>query len=175
MLDNKLQEKLDSLRHFQKYNANNIETKFIKELLRTEYIPIVPIWRVGKKPLNGMTYITHDYIIKCINEPKKDDEIKSIYDLNEEGKPYFEIIEPYIRGKFYKGLTTNFTSNSSLYDSKTHYYLGEYLRMIRDLDDINLMPYYNCWDGRYSDSLRMIDEGTRIKYEDNIVMGSNGE
>lgn len=43
MLDNKLQEKLDSLRHFQKYNANNIETKFIKELLRTEYIPIVPI------------------------------------------------------------------------------------------------------------------------------------
>lgn len=91
-----------------------------------------------------MTYITHDYIIKCINEPKKDDEIKSIYDLNEEGKPYFEIIEPYIRGKFYKGLTTNFTSNSSLYDSKTHYYLGEYLRMIRDLDDINLMPYYNC-------------------------------
>lgn len=27
--------------------------------------------------------------------------------------------------------------------------------MIRDLDGINLMPYYNCWDGTYSDKIRI--------------------
>ena len=143
---------------FQKYNANNIETKFIKELLRTTYIPIVPIWNQGKEIIAGLTYITPNYVVKC-NKSSKGYEIdengqikyipNSINDtyIDEENgkeKPYFEIIEPYIRGKFYKGITTNFTSNSSLYDSKTHYYLGEYLRMIRDLDGVNLMPYYNC-------------------------------
>lgn len=154
---------------FQKYNANNIETKFIKELLRTTYIPIVPIWNLGKKIIAGLTYITPNYIVKCNKSSegyKIDNEgnftyipnsINDTYIDEEDGnkeKPYFEIIEPYIRGKFYKGITTNFVSNSSLYDSKTHYYLGEYLRMIRDLDGVNLMSYYNCWDGRYSDKLR---------------------
>lgn len=68
----------------------------------------------------------------------------SIYDNNQLNKPFFEILEPYVKGNYYRGITSNFESESSLYDYKTHYYLGEYLRYIRDLDGINLMPYYNC-------------------------------
>lgn len=108
------------------------------------------------KIIRGLTYITPNYIVKCnkssegyiIENGKIKYTPKSVNDTyldeNDNSQPYFEIIEPYIRGKFYKGITTNFVSNSSLYDAKTHYYLGEYLRMIRDLDGINLMPYYNC-------------------------------
>jgi len=41
-----------------------------------------------------------------------------------------------------------------MYDLDTHEHLGDYLRMYRDLHDIDLMPYYNCWNGTYSDRLR---------------------
>jgi len=37
-------------------------------------------------------------------------------------------------------------SKSSYYDSDTHYRLGRYLRYIRDVYNINLMPFYNCYN-----------------------------
>ena len=49
----------------------------------------------------------------------------------------------------------NYISNTSYYDSNTHYFLGQYLRMIRDLYNIDLMAYYNCWCGNILDNLRL--------------------
>lgn len=159
---------------FQKYYSNNIESKFIKELLRTTYIPTVQIWKKGMKILAGLTYIADGYIVKCKIDSEGKDENgnyvpNTIYETNDEEEPYFEIIEPYVVGKFYRGITTNFVSNSSLYDPKTHYYLGEYLRMIRDLYNIDLMPYYNCWDGRYSDNLRIKYLGEQTIYKSIVI------
>lgn len=269
---------------FQRYYTNTIESKFIKELLRTTYIPTIPIWTPEKTTLAGMSYIADGYIVKRNNVKvqidanihestleqrkiilqyryvidkviegialkdylmenqiyvrTKDEEnetldiiffytnnpnniyldeekikrlevklcestttygiyrgwyyisipretpnnftfyeitqsIKTIYDTNENNEPYFDIIEPYIAGEFYRGLTTNYISNSFLYDSKTHYYLGEYLRFIRDYKKIGLMPYYNCWDGRYSDTLRIItnDNDKVLKTSNNLKDG----
>lgn len=68
---------------------------------------------------------------------------------------YFKVVCPYVEGKRYFGITSNFESNSSMYDSDTHEHLGNYLRMLRDLHDIDLMSYYNCWSGAYTDSIRL--------------------
>lgn len=74
---------------------------------------------------------------------------------------YFEILAPYIEGEEYVGITTKCSSNTSTYDADTHYHLGQYLRQLRGLHGIDLMPYYNCWDGSRTDKYRIttsIDE-----------------
>lgn len=79
-------------------------------------------------------------------------------------KKYFTILEPYVEGKFYRGITSTYIPNNSNYNSDIHYYLGQYLRQVRDLHNINLMPYYNCWDGFQSNSLRLIYDTSSNKY-----------
>ncbi|WP_300924714.1 hypothetical protein [uncultured Clostridium sp.] len=46
-------------------------------------------------------------------------------------------------------------SNNLLYDTATHEYLGNYLRMLRDFDNIDLMPFYNCINGIVSNNIRI--------------------
>lgn len=155
----------------QKYYVDNLISKFIKCLLWDTYIPTVDIWKPGKSLVKGFTYITYD---KYIVVAKKD--YPSSNPLDKEPKSaldqsYFTIIDKYIEGKFYKGLTTNFESNSALYDPDTHYMLGQYLRSIRDLHDLDLMPYYNCYSGISSDKLRInkiITKDTTIQDKYNI-------
>ena len=133
---------------YQKFNSDNIVTKFIKNILNSTNIPMVNVWKPGKPLIKDLFYITDKYIIQAI---KNDDGTHAdIFNSK-----YIKIIEPYIWGKQYNGLTTKFVSNNSIYDSNTHYYLGEYLRMVRDLYGIDLMGYYNCWSGVYSDTIRI--------------------
>lgn len=139
----------------QKYYVDNLISRFIKCLLWDTYIPTVDIWKPGKSLVKGFTYITYDkYIVIAKRDYPStnplDTEPKSALDQS-----YFTIVDKYIEGKFYKGLTTNFESNSALYDPDTHYMLGQYLRSIRDLHDLDLMPYYNCYSGISSDKLRI--------------------
>ena len=142
---------------FQEFNANNISTNFIKNLVSTVYVPTVDVWNKNKPLIAGFTYITKDYIVKA----NKNYDPVTYYDLPDKkvldiyNKEYFTIIKPYIEGKFYRGLTSIYTPNTSIYDSETHYYLGNYLRYVRDIHNINLMPYYNCWDGTMRDSIRI--------------------
>lgn len=134
---------------FQRFNDNNIESKLIKSLISTVYIPSVQIWKPGKSVVKGYTYITKDYIVKCIKSSDQSTPTSAL-DSN-----YFDMVKPYVFGQFYPGLTTNFVSNVSYYDSLTHFYLGRYLRMVRDLYGMDLMPYYNCWCGEFSDNIRI--------------------
>lgn len=58
----------------------------------------------------------------------------------------FEIIGRYTFGESISNFTKNFISNVNYYDSKTHRALGEYLRCLRDIQGIDLMSLYNCFD-----------------------------
>ena len=46
------------------------------------------------------------------------------------------------------GLTKTFKSSGNIYDSRTHNYLGDFLRFLRDYHDVNLMSLYNCFDNK---------------------------
>lgn len=51
----------------------------------------------------------------------------------------------YERGSEIPNLTKTFQIKNNVYDSYTHEYLGDYLRFLRDYDNIDLMPLYNCF------------------------------
>lgn len=46
------------------------------------------------------------------------------------------------------GLTRTFSGSGKAYDSKTHNYLGDFLRFLRDYHNVNLMSLYNCFDNK---------------------------
>lgn len=141
---------------YQKFNENNINTKFIKDLLKDTYIPTVPVWKEGDPIIKDFIYVTKEYIVKGLVDYKPSNDIidKTIAPRNSD---YFKILKPYEFGKFYEGTTNNFESASSIYDSETHKQLGNYLRSIRDFYNIDLMQYYNCWNNAYSDKIRLVN------------------
>lgn len=51
----------------------------------------------------------------------------------------------YSSEKFIPSLVRNLNSPGVNYDTKTHEYLGDYLRFLRDYHNINLMSLYNCF------------------------------
>lgn len=142
---------------FQKYNDDNIISKFIKELLRTTEVPTIQVWKPGKPLIQGFMYVTKEYIVEALQDfmPTKDD----LGPQSASDSSYFKIIKPYVEGMHYNGITSNYISNTPSYDAETHEYLGNYLRMYRDLHGIDLMPYYNCWNGTYTDKLRIDKNG----------------
>lgn len=76
------------------------------------------------------------------------------------------------------GLTRKLKSPGIYYDTKTHEYLGDFLRFVRDYYNINLMPLYNCFSNRICRNIYFIrsvkkqklDETGEIKtYEQEIA------
>lgn len=50
--------------------------------------------------------------------------------------------------KYQLNFTKVLKSAGGLYDTKTHEYLGDYLRFLRDYHNVNLMSLYNCFNNR---------------------------
>ena len=53
------------------------------------------------------------------------------------------------------GLTKNLKNPTTLYDYQTHEYLGDYLRFLRDFENINLMSMYNCFSNRLCNNIKV--------------------
>ena len=114
-----------------KFNDSNIVIGYIKELLKNFNLPIPAVKTDNTIFYDGRTYIDGSYIVKYNKEKDK-----------------LEKLSTYIFGKKYVNIVSNFNIKSSLYDTETHEYLGNYLRFIRDYKHINLMPLYNCFSNR---------------------------
>ena len=55
------------------FNSDNILTGFIKNLLKSEYIPTLPIWNTNKYLYKDKYYIYNNNIIKAIKDYNPND------------------------------------------------------------------------------------------------------
>ena len=60
----------------------------------------------------------------------------------------------YYDGNKILGLTKTLKNPTTLYNYKTHEYLGDYLRFLRDFENINLMSMYNCFSDRLCNNIK---------------------
>lgn len=133
----------------QQFYTNTIESKFIKDLIATTPLPTIDTLYKGKWIVPGCYYITDCNIVKANHITADKDNYEAFQFDPDNFSSQLTIISPYKFDSSYPGFTSTYSSINDGYDSKTHYYLGNYLRCIRDLHDINLMPFYNCYNGEY--------------------------
>lgn len=115
----------------QKFFTSNIESDFIKQLLRKEQLPIMDSAVKGRAVYNGYSYVYDGNIIRCTETGV----------LGVDAK--YSVVSPVVDSKF---CFRNFISRTTYYDSETHYQLGNYLRYYRDTTGVDLMPFYNCFN-----------------------------
>lgn len=114
-----------------RFNETNIATGLIKELLKEFNLPMYTVYTEGKPIYPGKLYIKNSTIY--IGEGSGDS--AELVPVND-----------YIYNQKQINMTKNLVINSSVYDSYTHTYLGNYLRFMRDYNRLNLMPLYNCFN-----------------------------
>ena len=144
---------------FQKFFTNTVTNKFIKNILSNIPLPSIKTVRDGDLILEGCQYIYQNMIIKCTQTGPvfglESERLVTIEDLlvdddlvlNTRVVPgKYQVIDYYVFGEDYKTITSRFISHFDFYDSETHYQLGHYLRCLRDLKGIDLMPFYNCFN-----------------------------
>lgn len=77
----------------------------------------------------------------------------------EDSVAQYDVVESYIPEQYYRLNTQRFLSPYDYYDSTTHKELGRLLRFYRSVYDLDLLPYYNCWDGSYMEGFVITDRG----------------
>lgn len=71
----------------------------------------------------------------------------------------------YIPEMYYTKFANRFISTTDYYDSETHKRLGQLLRFYRDVYHLDLMAYYNCWNGEYLNNYQIYnDQLTKMEY-----------
>lgn len=137
----------------QQFYKNTIESNFIKALLSNFNFPIY-------KSVND----DNDYIIKDCQYIYRNKVILCTKTGNINKDAEFEKVADYHMGQKYTGMTYPYISTERYYDYETHYYLGRYLRLIRDLLDIDLMPFYNCFSNRIVSDFYLTSDGYEFGY-----------
>lgn len=156
----------------QSFNATNLEARFIKNILANTYIPTIHIADKDDYMVAGCLYLLGNDVVRCTRSGKRSAAICSkkticsdtLFCSRSQINPTYSHIEPYSDRRLLHGINDRFLSSSSRYDSDTHTYLGQYLRMYKSLHGIDLMPLYNCFNDDKTelfsidnDSLEIID------------------
>ena len=154
---------------YQKFYTNTIQSNFIKYILQNTYIPTVPFTCNINHITKDCTYIHNNTFVKARKSEDMNQVLKAIEDNPSQYSNYFINYDKYVFGKQYLSLTTNFTSNSDIYDSETHYYLGQYLKAYKAYYGVDLFPYYNCYSNEYITDIDLkLNEKNRMPYIDII-------
>lgn len=145
---------------FQQFYTDTLMSRYIKSMLAQTPIYLYDCVRSGDLIIQGQYYIYKEFVIRC------DDSGRLLINREQEAKLY-PSVTLYPSAYLYPGTGTksatitvidyvyscdkhlfdNFMSNTSYYDSDTHIALGQYLRYLRAVEGLNLMPYYNCYSG----------------------------
>ena len=141
---------------YQKFFTNTIESKFIKALLYNTYVPIYKTVVEGDYIHKNCYYCYNRSIIKCTTSGE----------IGGNPRAVFTTVDSYNFGKKKGSITQNYVSKYYYYDSETHKYLGNYLRLIRDYYTIDLMPYYNCFNNSYVNTFYFTDSEIVAKQTD---------
>lgn len=131
----------------QKFFTSTIQSRFIKSLLHDTWLPIYKTISRGDYIIEGCLYIFRKTLVKCDKSGIYGDGAK------------IHAITHYNFGEKYQQYSEKFQSPYHYYDSKTHEWLGRYLRCYRDIYEINLMPFYNCFSGNYLSNAVIREDG----------------
>ena len=130
----------------QEFNKVTTTSNFIKNLLISTYLPLIRTVRDFDYIIEGRLYVYKCEIIKCTKSGYIVTGFKNVkFDSD---RATYRVITEYYFGDKNDKLCTNYISNSEGYDSLTHERLGKYLRSLRDMYDLNLMPLYNCFSNK---------------------------
>lgn len=130
-----------------KFLTDDITSRFIKSLLYNSWLPNYRTVSEGDNLVAGTIYTFRSNFIKCYKSGVLGDtaeyKVIGVCDLeNSDMKGY-----------------TNYLAPGAGYDSKTHVRLGYYLRALRDMRGIDLMPLYNCYCNNYLNSCYLTATG----------------
>lgn len=121
---------------FQKFNTDTLISRFIKNLVYSKPIPRYKFVTVGDWVTEGCYYCFGTNVILCTQSGE-------LSDSN------YKIVKEFFNNKNDFSLMNNLISKNTYYDYETHEQLGEYLRYLRGVYSLNLMPFYNCFSGHY--------------------------
>lgn len=133
--------------NLQQFNKNTNISSLIKGLLNQIAIPSIKTIVNGDYILNGFFYIDKNDLLYCTGSGIYGDYATCIK------------ISSYNFGTYYPQFTDRFLSTSNYYDSETHEWLGKYLRCVRDILEVNLMPLYNCFSNSFIDRFTIKSDG----------------
>lgn len=158
----------------QKFFTESIQSDFIKALVYNTPIPLLDTVRDNSYLTVGNCYIHKGDVIKCLTSGLyKLPEVPEGYNpwqragdvlmlppgadipvgYSEASQATYKVIGRYRFGMYYPAYTKIYDSNYDYYDTWTHEYLGKLLRCIRDIYDLDLMPFYNCVSCNYISGL----------------------
>ena len=126
---------------------NSLVLGHLKELLSSINLPLAKVYTDSTPLYDGRVYLKGSKLYKCSNGK-----------LHEVGN---------YSGKFIPNITRKFKIKSSDYDSYTHEYLGDYLRYLRDRNNLNLMGLYNCFFGEMPERLNRKLKSIELDSSDN--------
>ena len=153
-----------------KYNNDHIFTGYLKQLLSSFNLPACKVYTrefaeylekhgsEDPRVLESFDNINDERLAVRFNYLKNDEPYHYLW--KHDNKKAKEASWQSSAGLHYSpeksipGLTRNLHSPGIIYDTKTHEYLGDYLRFLRDYYDVNLMPLYNCFTDKIYNNVR---------------------
>ena len=143
---------------FQKFNSDTLMGRFVKGMLSKEPTPLLDCVKDGDILIEGCLYIYKHFVLKCETSGKlfvspreelfpSDTLYPSITLLPNLGyiPATFKVVSHFDES-IAESYMYRYKSNVHWYDSETHKHLGNYLRYLRDNKNLDLMPYYNCYN-----------------------------
>ena len=182
---------------FQKFNTDTLMSKFIKNLLEKEPIPLYDSVVDGDIIIENCLYIYKTFVIKCVKSGKLAVPVEDRLFPSDEIHPsnYLVTVDPVVSLKTSSGeyvetryfmedvawfkVVANYTPETSTdysktykstfryYDSYTHRYLGDYLRFYKTYKGIDLMPYYNCFTGEQLNDVHLVSPAKEVLHPAN--------